>query len=219
MSGHLWKAYLEDDVASFRAVLESASIAHRSGTTQKGHGGGQNTQLSFGSYEGRNWDGLASPPRGGQKTQNGNIPSGMVLTRADLNRRDSQGRTLLHLASSSKLDSAIKFAQALLDVPQTDIYLQDIESGWSALHRAFYEGNISIAIAILTRDMQDAYGATTVNLHHPGGLIRIKDHEGNGPFDVLEQTYEDETLRDTRISQEYGDSESDESDDDTGRGN
>lgn len=218
MSGYLWKAYLEDDVAAFRAVLESTSGTPWSSQTSKSFASGHNARVKFGSLEGQGLEGLSSPPRTGHKTYNINGPNNLVLSRSDLNRRDTHGRTLLHLAASAKSDSAIAFAQALLDHPHTDIYLQDTESGWTALHRAFYEGNMSIAIAILNRDMQDAYGATTVNLSHPGGLIRIKDHEGNGPFDVLEQTYEDEVLHDTRASQAFQvESDSDESDEDNGR--
>ena len=66
-----------------------------------------------------------------------------------------------------------------------DLYIQDSESGWTALHRALYFGNITIARALMDRDSQDALG------HHSfgtaqgdAGLIKIKDREGNSPFDV-----------------------------------
>jgi alpha-tubulin suppressor-like RCC1 family protein len=111
------------------------------------------------------------------------------LTRTDINYRDAFGRTLLHLAASSTSDTAFDFAPALLDHPLTDLYLQDTENGWTALHRAFYAGNISIAQAILARDSQDALSKGA--LHHSGGLIKIKDKEGNGPFDLLEMSLDD----------------------------
>jgi alpha-tubulin suppressor-like RCC1 family protein len=180
MSGYLWKAFLEDDVATFRAVLESASYLARGGI-HRGHTSGQ--VISFG---------LGTPG----SLDNGNDndgyvpPSGIVLTRADLNHRDNQGRTLLHLIASSKSSLAIEFARSLLEQSLVDIYMQDLESGWTALHRAFYHGNISVGIAILNRDMRDALDGISYSLKHAGGLIKIKDHEGNGPFDVLEQTLE-----------------------------
>ncbi|KAF2669774.1 hypothetical protein BT63DRAFT_399932 [Microthyrium microscopicum] len=182
MSGYLWKAYLQDDVATFRAVLDAATVAPRI-RTSKGHDSGP---AAHSPADGLDW-GVASPPRVSARA--GKLPAGITLSRADLNRRDSHGRTLLHLAASAREASAVEFAQALLDHPLTDIYAQDEESGWTALHRAFYQGNMTIAIAILTRDMHDAYQSANASLQHPGGLIKIKDHEGNGPFDVLEQTF------------------------------
>jgi alpha-tubulin suppressor-like RCC1 family protein len=179
MSGYLWKAFLEDDVRTFRTVLETASFVARGGN-QKGNNSGQHMT----------GPGIASPGSLIHKENEAYLPSGIILTRADLNYRDSQGRTLLHLIATSKSKNAIEFARVLLEQPLVDIYIQDSESGYTGLHRAFYHGNISVAIVILSRDISDALGGSNSSLHHPGGLIRIKDHEGNGPFDVLEQTLE-----------------------------
>jgi alpha-tubulin suppressor-like RCC1 family protein len=202
MSGYLWKFYLEDDVDSFRQVLETATFTTRTGT-HKAHGGGQvgshNVGLGIGSPGGF----ATSPPSAvkGRKEHNasratGNAVSvGLTLTRADINHRDSFGRTLLHLAASSSADTAFEFASALLDHPLTDVYLQESENGWTALHRAFYYGNIAIAQSILGRDIQDALGHGSGTLHHhAGGLIKMKDKEGNGPFDLLEMSLDSETL-------------------------
>lgn len=192
MSGYLWKYYLEDDVASFRHVLESAAYSTRSTGTQKGLGGGQGNAIGLGigspgslgtsptlTAKGKRYD--ASPAM--------LFAAGITLTRADVNYRDAFGRTLLHQAASSSSKTAFDFATALLEHPLTDLYLQDMENGWTALHRAFYAGNVSIAQAILARDSQDALGKGA--LHHSGGLIKIKDKEGNGPFDLLEMTLDD----------------------------
>ena len=110
----------------------------------------------------------------------------VVLTRADINAKDGFGRTLLHHIASSRNETAIEFASALLEVSFLDLYAQDAESGWTALHRALYFGNVSIAQALMLRDIKDATDYTTAASHaHAGGLIKIKDHEGNSPFEVF----------------------------------
>ncbi|RDI85893.1 hypothetical protein Vi05172_g4145 [Venturia inaequalis] len=184
MSGYLWKYYLENDVESFRRVLQTANYTTRAGTQKSNLGLGIGSPGSFGT----------SPTltvKGRKEYEPSPAAGGLLLTRADLNHRDSVGRTLLHLAASSPSDNAFDFASALLEHPLTDVYIQDNENGWTALHRAFYVGNVAIAQAILTRDMQDVmgHGSSTVH-HHAGGLIKIKDKEGNGPFDVYEMTLE-----------------------------
>jgi len=192
MSGYLWKYYLQDDVVNFRHVLESATYNSRSSGAQKSHAGTQGNAVGLGigspgslgsspswTVKGKRHDASPAPPSSG----------GIVLSRADINFRDAYGRTLLHLAASSSSDTAFEFATALLEHPFLDLYLQDTENSWTALHRAFYAGNISIAQAILARDSQDMLGKGA--LHHSGGLIRIKDKEGNSPFDLLEMTLDD----------------------------
>ena len=65
----------------------------------------------------------------------------------DVNARDSLGRTALHLASSS-LES-IEYVRALLKHPNIDPNLMDLESHWTALHRALYSANIPAACVLL----------------------------------------------------------------------
>jgi alpha-tubulin suppressor-like RCC1 family protein len=184
MSGYLWKYYLENDIESFRRVLETANYTTRAGTTKSNLGLGIGSPGSFGT----------SPTltvKGRKEHEPSLIASGVVLTRADLNHRDSFGRTLLHLAASSASENAFDFASALLEHPLTDVYIQDSENGWTPLHRAFYAGNVAIAQAIMARDTQDVMGRGSGTIHHhAGGLIKIKDKEGNGPFDVFEMTLE-----------------------------
>ncbi|PSK41841.1 hypothetical protein B9Z65_9227 [Elsinoe australis] len=200
MSSYLWKYYLEDDVDRFRHLLETA-IYHVRAPAQKGGGGGQNMNIPMGSSPANH--GGTSPllSAKGKRTpaQNINTPgsgSGAVsLTRADINWRDSNGLTILHHAASSTSANAIAFAQALLDHPLVDLYPQDLESGWTALHRAFYFGNIAIARAILERDAQNAFGrALSGKTHHVLGLIKVKDREGYGPLDLYAATIQDRTL-------------------------
>jgi alpha-tubulin suppressor-like RCC1 family protein len=186
MSGYLWKFYLENDVDSFRRLLETANYTTRAGTHKGGTGnagGNTNVGLGIGSPGSLGKRELHAPALG--------LAASLTLTRADLNYKDGFGRTLLHLSASSSSENAFDFATALLEHPLTDVYTQDMENGWTALHRAFYAGNAAIAQSILARDMQDALGHGSGTLHqHTGGLIRIKDREGNGPFDLFEMSLE-----------------------------
>jgi alpha-tubulin suppressor-like RCC1 family protein len=110
-----------------------------------------------------------------------------VLSRAEINSRDHVGLTLLHRAASST--SKIGFALALIEHPSIDLYVQDPENGWTALHRALYFGNATIARAIIDRDRREpsALGGTTSS-RAGSSVIKIKDREGNSPFDVYNAT-------------------------------
>ncbi|KAF2193376.1 hypothetical protein K469DRAFT_551076 [Zopfia rhizophila CBS 207.26] len=201
MSGYLWKYYLEDDVVSFRHVLENASHTTRPGT-QKSFAGWQGGSLgavvnsSPGSYGGS--------PLLNTKGRKAMGLAGVSLTRSDVNSRDGAGMTILHHASSSSSDNATGFAQALLEHPLTDLYIQDAENGWTSLHRAFYFGNIAIARLILNRDTRDILGHGSGGFNqHARGLIKIKDKEGYGPLDLFAMTIKDRTLgSEERLSHE-----------------
>lgn len=54
---------------------------------------------------------------------------------AEVNRRDSMGRTVLHLAASEVAEWALEWVELFLGVAGLQINAVDIESGWSALHR------------------------------------------------------------------------------------
>ena len=147
MSSLLWRFYLEDDVESFRQVLANASHSARS-YAQKGNTGG------LGGNAGISIDSPGAAPASSPKltakhrkvsgwTQAGQGSGGksqkafanITLTRPDVNSTDVQGMTILHHAASSTSSNASLFALALLDVPLLDLYVQDAESGWTALHR------------------------------------------------------------------------------------
>lgn len=190
MSGHLWKYFLEDDVDNFRHVLTSTTHTSRA-ATQKGlagwQSGGPSTAVnsSPGSYN-------ASPAKGRRSAVGGGVP----LARTDINSRDAAGLTILHHAASSTSENAVEFAQALLDHPWTDLYIQDAENGWTPLHRAFYFGNIAVARLILNRDTKDILGQGSSSFNqHARGLVKIKDKEGYGPLDLFAMTIKDRTLR------------------------
>lgn len=194
MSTYLWKYYFENDVENFRQLLANASynapaVTHRGGAS--GTGGNTGTLSSPGTS-------LATSPiltSKGRKSSGWNLPSSTTkgskssanvnLTRADINSKDFNGVTLLHHIASSCNEHASHFATALLPIPMLDLYIQDLESGWTALHRALYFGNITIARGLMDRDDQEAFGHRNFATGHgAAGLIKIKDREGNSPFDV-----------------------------------
>ncbi|GAA83819.1 BTB domain and ankyrin repeat protein [Aspergillus luchuensis IFO 4308] len=197
MSSKLWGFFFYDDVESFRRFLATATY-----TT----GGSQRTGIGGASpfKPGSPGSVIASSPGTSTKSRKltgtspgtpipdrgGSLRPGKTLSREELNARDHHGRTLLHHVASSPKDTAIEFAIALLEIPTLDIYAQDWESGWTALHRALYAGNATIAQALMARDMRDATDFSKAsNPGHPsGGLIRIKDREGYSPFDVYGAT-------------------------------
>ncbi|KIX98375.1 uncharacterized protein Z520_05676 [Fonsecaea multimorphosa CBS 102226] len=200
MSYNLWRAFFEDDVDSFRQYLANATF---SSVTPRTPGAGQvgGATLKTGSP-----GNLAVSPKTPFKFRksSGTTPTnatpgknaGVVLTRAEVNTKDSFGRTILHHAASSQSEDALAFVKALLETPFLDLYVQDLESGWTPLHRALYFGNISVAHALMARDIQDATDYTTNAQHsHAGGLVKIKDHEGNSPFEVFGLTIAPRSLQ------------------------
>lgn len=98
-----------------------------------------------------------------------------ALVNSELNRRDERGRTVLHLACSETEASALEWIELLLSVNGLSVNLADEESGWTALHRAMYVGNVAAARMLLGRQDIDA---------------RVKDHEGLTPFDLYNSTVE-----------------------------
>lgn len=189
MSSNLWRYFYDDDVGKFRQYLATATLSSGPAKSQNSGFAGSSS-FKIGSP-----GALATSPKTPKSRKsaghahNIHLAKGATLTRADLNAKDNLGRTLLHHAVSSQKESAIEFVQALLDTPLVDIYAQDLESGWTALHRALYFGNISAANAIMLRDFQNATDYT-INVAHnsAGGLVKIKDHEGNSPFETFFMT-------------------------------
>lgn len=191
MSALLWKYYFENDVDNFRQVLARATYNASAHSTK---GSGKAASAGIAGSPGAM---LGTPPalsksaKGSSWSDQGALSNNatpkslanVTLSRADVNWRDSHGVTLLHQIASSNNNAASEFANALLQLPLLDLYVQDEESGWTALHRALYFGNITIARALMERDIQDAMEHSGVS-HGAGGLIKIKDREGNSPFDV-----------------------------------
>lgn len=127
---------------------------------------------------------------GGARSGNANFG------RAEVNSRDHAGLTILLRATSSTSEHAIVFVQILVDHPAIDLYVQDPESGWNALHRALYAGNISIARVLLEKERRDITGQTLgASISKAGRLIRTKDHEGLSPFDLYNSTIAERDLQ------------------------
>ena len=186
MSSLLWQYYFADDVEKFQRALARATYNQTKGKGKSGHGAlstSPGTALSTSptltkSRKGHD-DTHRNPSQQGLSRADGPIG----LSRADVNWKDAHGVTLLHRIASSNALNASEFANALLQLPLIDLYIQDEESGWTALHRALYFGNIYIARALMDRDYQDALQYSSIGAA-AGGLIKIKDREGYSPFDV-----------------------------------
>lgn len=196
MSSNLWEFFLRDDLESFQWFLASASQTSGGQWATAGPGfkaGGPGNALASSpgpSVKGKKLTGTSPGTSLVDRGSSNGARSATPISRAQLNARDLHGRTLLHLVASSQKPTAIDFVNALLEVPFLDIYAQDGESGWTALHRALYAGNATIAQVLMVRDLHDATGFSKVgNTAHPSGsLIKIKDRDGYSPFDIYEAT-------------------------------
>ncbi|KAJ4393794.1 hypothetical protein N0V93_003009 [Gnomoniopsis smithogilvyi] len=181
----LWRAWVDQDVDRFRRLL--APTAHNAQSAKSPHiGSGGASPGALGTSprtftKSRKASGFG-PGLGGSRSGNTNFG------RSEVNSRDHAGLTILLRAASATSVNAIAFVQALLEHPAIDLHIQDPESGWNALHRALYAGNISIARLLLDkeRDLTGQIGGASVA--KAGRLIRTKDHEGFSPFDLYNST-------------------------------
>ncbi|KAH8704953.1 BTB domain and ankyrin repeat protein [Talaromyces proteolyticus] len=192
MSSTLLKYFLQDDVDSFKRLLANISNAPTGQRSAVGSITPKIESPKLGSSpnpSSRNKKTAGASPGASSFSDRNTTVRGQPTSwsRAQVNARDQQGRTILHLISSSTKPTAVDFANALLETPFVDIYAQDSESGWTALHRALYAGNAAVAQALIARDVPD-FSALN-NTQNPGkALIKIKDREGNSPFDVFGAT-------------------------------
>ncbi|MCJ1392894.1 hypothetical protein MMC18_005766 [Xylographa bjoerkii] len=209
MTTYLWKYYLEDDIDNFRRLLAGANYSAAAHSRGLGIGG------NLGPVIGSPGKALATSPTMRNKTaKNNKASTSVTLTRADINARDAHGVTLLHHIASSSVEGVIYFGLTFIGVPLLDLYIQDLESGWTALHRALYFGNVTIARALMDRDSRDATEHGNINGSHiGGGLIKIKDREGNSPFDVFGASITNRILRHSVNQAVLGGGNDDEEDD------
>ncbi|KAJ5595188.1 uncharacterized protein N7459_001396 [Penicillium hispanicum] len=202
MSSKLWETFIQDDVENFQRFLANATSAGPRAAAAPGSAAAA-AAVNLSSKAGSPGAMIASSPNPSKQRKSYGTSPGTTaserlglhrgtatLSRADINVRDHYGRTLLHHVASSPKPSAVSFARALLEIPFLDIYAQDWESGWTALHRALYAGNATIALALMARDIHNVTDFS--KLSHAGqpsgSLIKIKDREGYSPFDVYGAT-------------------------------
>ena len=198
MSHILWKYYWENDVERFRRLLAPISYNAQAASKSPGVGGGG------GGFKGTSPGGLGTSPRplakqrrasGHPQTPGKNKDTNVTLGRSEINHRDYAGLTVLLRAASSTDPNARDFVQALIEHPAIDLYARDPESGWNALHRSLYAGNISIARLLLEKERVDLTSHNLSSRNKVGLLIKTKDNEGNSPFDVYNSTIAARSLR------------------------
>lgn len=197
MSARLWKAFFDNDLDQFCHLLENATFVSSTAHPKAGPAGFSGPHGAVVPSPGTSF---ANSSHKGKRGPSGSLqpssfargilpPASLTLTRADVNIRDACGCTLLHHIASSTSEAAVRFANAILEIQLVDLYAQDTENAWTALHRALYFGNATIARALIRRDIQDAVGQANVSAsHNVAALIKIKDREGNSPFDVYAAT-------------------------------
>ncbi|KAI6269814.1 hypothetical protein MCOR27_009572 [Pyricularia oryzae] len=223
MSHLLWRAYWQNDVDRFRRLLAPSGHTNHATSHRASLGGG----AGGGSGGAGSPNALGTSPRTvatPNKARKSSMPFGgpgggaSGIGKAEVNSRDYMGLTLLLRAASSASENALAFVRALLDHPAIDIYAQDPESGWNALHRALYYGNISVARMLLAKERRDITegvykaGGAAASISRIGQLIKTKDHEGNSPFDLFATTIGDADLEFTGTipdSNDAGDSTED----------
>lgn len=113
----------------------------------------------------------------------------------DINARDRLGRTVLHLACSSIDPSGMDYVRLLLGHPAVDVNLQDVESQWTALHRALYQGNIAAACVSQCWQHHLYTPLSCVDfrillLQRSDTDTSLKDTEGYTAFDLYNSTVE-----------------------------
>lgn len=192
---YLWQCFLEDDLDAFRHFLADATFDIGSQRGPGSHAPHRSASATLPSLSPKNMSmksrkSLENTSKALRYAGNTDQrPHQVRLTRAEVNAKDAYGRTLLHHAATSSKANALGFVKALLQIPFIDLYIQDQESGWTPLHRALYHGHVSIAQALMLRDTSDVMDYTNTVAHHvQGGLVKIKDHEGNSPFELFALT-------------------------------
>jgi hypothetical protein len=214
MSHLLWKYYWEQDVDKFRRLLATGA--------QSSHPLSKSPGLSYdGSFLAKSPGVSAGSPRAGGKTRraSGFTPakpkdSANPIGRLEINSRDHSGLTLLLRAAISTDPTARDFVGALLEHPSIDIYAQDYENGWNALHRALYAGNVSIARMLLRKEREYLTSHNMSSVSRVGQLIKTKDNEGNSPFDVYNSTVATRSLQEA-VQPDLSDTDSESGDDAT----
>src|SRR6478735_7510083 len=176
MSHLLWKYYWENDVDRFRRLLAPTSYNAPSVSKSPAVGGSGNF---FGGSPGI--PGTSPRPAVKQRRTSGHPQtpgkpkdSNTHLGRNEVNSRDHAGLTILLRAASSTDPNPHEIVRALVEHPAIDLYAQDPESGWNALHRSLYAGNVSIARLLLEQERVDLTSHNLGSVSKVGLLIKTK---------------------------------------------
>ncbi|KAF8471308.1 hypothetical protein BDZ91DRAFT_521229 [Kalaharituber pfeilii] len=195
-SNYLWKLYFENDAEGFRGLLLEGALppAHKgysnaSGVTQAAKSASGEAATGLGSEHKttlHDITGIGSPSkvrRNLGSTLRGQKESKVTFSRQALREYDARGRALLHAACTDP--KGLPFLEALLNHQQIDLMQLDLESGWTAMHRALYHGNISAARLLLDAEVEKiASGAIT------GGQLKAKDNSKEEPIELFYGTIE-----------------------------
>lgn len=65
----------------------------------------------------------------------------------NVNEKDTQGRTALHIACSSP--DCVEYVRLLLKHPSINVNIPDVESHYTPLHRAMYVANLPAALSVI----------------------------------------------------------------------
>lgn len=215
----LWKAWIDHDVDRFRRLLAPAGYGPQNASKSPhiGSGGGAAATGGIGGSPGsfgtspRQTTKIRKPLGYGSGGPGSTRSANTNFGRAEVNSRDHAGLTILLRAASSTANDAIDFVEILLNHPAIDLHVQDPESGWNALHRALYAGNISTARMLLEKERRDLTWQTVgVSVSKAGRLIRTKDHEGLSPFDLYNSTIAQRDLDVVKIGNHPDDDSEDE---------
>lgn len=98
---------------------------------------------------------------------------------------------VLHLTASSRTQQAYNFFSILLRNPNISVNFQDLESGYTALHRALFVGNLRAARDLLLRgdidpSIKDWEGMTAYDLYN--GTVDGVSVSLRGGIRLIEQT-------------------------------
>src|SRR5271170_3220120 len=157
MSAHLWRYFLQQDVDAFRQFVADATFTS-AGSLRAGIG--NNVSHKIGSPT------AASSPA-----------APLLKTRKSL------GGPQHGTKGQEGKSQGQRVALTRADINSRDGF------GRTLLHHAASSRQsdaVEFVMALMLRDIKDATDYTTSGLHtHAGGLIKIKDHEGNSPFEVF----------------------------------
>ncbi|KAI9352508.1 hypothetical protein DFJ73DRAFT_659037 [Zopfochytrium polystomum] len=188
----MFSAIRQRDVGTLRSLLNSAT------------GGSANTNAAVSPSEGMAFGNGLSPPKRHESNANSSrqtgtpshlpgsknhTPGSATMKRSatakrqvDVNERDQDGNCPLHLAVAI---GHREIVEVLLQNPKVNVNAQDIENGYTPLHKALFAGNLVISLMILR------YRSNDVDL-------TVRDKEGLSCLELLKLTY-DQTPSDISI--------------------